>query len=290
MEFNLDKKKRSNLSYKIIPATIGGKIALTFCTICTVLFFVSLFAIIHYWGFERNSDDAIRWMISVMVFGCTLMGGPIGFIITYRQRNINLSMRTQERLFIDNGLLYYFYRLSNDFYGLSSFVVDLKKTNISIGKNGQYIFKGGVYLHRYESPGVETRIVPLEEMQNVEDIERVKDYLEMWDYWQPNLYEAVLEEQEKLAKGGQQQVSELQFPWEEYQQPEQPTQQPEDASNSNADLFVEKPPSKAKKTLFYSLACIFGLAILAGLSIGNLVVLAGLAFVVYLIAKAKGRA
>ncbi len=195
MEFQIDKDLRRRISFKIIGATTGGKIALTLCSICTVLFFVSLYPFIYYLDYEPNTDEAIKWACAMMAVGIFLMAGPVGLACTYRQRNLRVAMRTHERLLLENGWLRYSFHLSNDtnINGLSDFAINLRESSLQLGPNGECVFTGGVFSWDYQNVVTDIPRSPAE-MRSIPSFE-------IWPYWSPDLYETLVAEQQRLASG-----------------------------------------------------------------------------------------
>ena len=197
MEFHIDKNLRRRCSSKIIGATLGGKIALTLCSICTVLFFVSLVLMLSYTAeflnSDHNEDLAIKSAYAALAFSAFLMAGPIGLIITYRQRNAGVAMRTRERLVLEGGWLRYSFRLSNDrdCYGLDDIAINLRECSLRRGASGECVFAGGVFRWHYEN-------VLTDRPRSFDEMEPTPTF-EIWPYWSPELYETLLAEQQRLA-------------------------------------------------------------------------------------------
>lgn len=312
IELHIDARKRKQLSKNIVTATIGGKIAIGLGILCLVLAVaVPCYLMMFTSGFLSDDGPLFDAILAASLFGvCALFL----FACTYRQRNAKLSMRLEERLYIDNGFLYYFYHLSNDTwwrfqyieYGVTSYVVDLRNTRIRAGERPfQYFLEGGVYIHRYVNPTPETVMVPLNAMKRVEDAEGFPNHLEIYDYWMPSLYSTIVEEQKKAWTPGYGQQPYINgrnvFSTPASQQPyvqqyQQPMPGAGNIPNTNAtptppvnQTIPVKPQSNGSPVIPYIAAGIFILALLWGLYTGRWSVLAGIPFIIWLIAKGNNR-
>ncbi len=278
MKFSIDEKARRSLSFKTVGATTGGKIALTFCSICTVLFFVSLYFMIHYWDAERNTDEIIKLGIAMLAFGTFLMAGPIGFIITYRQRNLRVSMRTNERLFIEDGWLRYSFHLSGDrdVSGLNDIVINLRECDLQLGSNGECVFTGGIFGWHYQN-------ISLDRPRSIDEMEPIPTF-EIGSYWSPNLYETLIAEQQRLVLNDEENIN---------TRPQQSNA--EESSNTpvttseTVRAFVDV--SKKSRPLVAFACCLVAFllvcAVVWGLSVGRLYSLVVLIPLVYVIGSAK---
>lgn len=71
-------------------------------------------------------------------------------------------------------------------YGI--YAIDLKQTNIIAGAPGQYSLDGGGSIYCSQRYAYIPKIV----MISLNDMEELDGVLEMWDYWQPGLYETIM--------------------------------------------------------------------------------------------------
>ena len=193
MEFHMDKNLKRHCSRKIIGATTGGRVTFVLCSICTVLFFVSLYALIYCGDYERNSDEAIMWFYSAFAFSAFFMAGPFGLVCTCLRRNICVGLRKKEHLFIEDGWLRYSFHIVNDrdTNGLNEIAINLRECNLQLGQNGECMFTGGVVGWHYEN-------ILHNYLRSLDEMEPVSSF-EIWPYWSPDLYETLLAEQRRLT-------------------------------------------------------------------------------------------
>ena len=190
MNFILDKRQRKQLLRSTIYATTGRKVGLTIC----ILFIIATFLVPAYTYLYAPSEPFVgAVMVSIILLFVTLVGVTIFYSLTIA----SIATRRGEALSINDGVLLYRYNNLSSRYApyLWVYEIDLRETTVTPGARNQYFFEGGIRIYCPPKYMFIPEIVSI----SSQEMEEFSGTLEMWDYWQPGLYETITTEKNRLA-------------------------------------------------------------------------------------------
>lgn len=254
MQFAIDEKRKQRLASQVFWKSTGAKVALAGCILAAIAFISAMTAnFLEAWKQDYSSQHS-DYTTPIMGLSLLLGLASIGVLISiYRRRNWCLAARKKEHLTIENGWLRYSFAHSRDknTHGLTEFAIDLRQTTLTRGASGECRFAQGLRGCYYQDSESEV-MYAIEEMEPV----TTEQTFAIWDYWQPNLYDTLVKEQERLARtpatteAGQQEKTAT----TEATQATSVTASASTTLRVNTTLQVERQPQKGVAVFFYILA------------------------------------